>query len=430
VLWPLLFLPVPQSSFCVERLMDEASEKINMDPVAFRLKNCTRYGSRTVARDYYQIMYGRMEDEIEEGILGPDFDSFPECIRSVAEKANWKEKWKGWKTPMGVSGPKRRGIGIGIGVHCCMAQPVDSAIVRLNHDGTATVYSGAPEIGQGLKTAMAQVVAEVLGIKYEAVNVVLADTMVTPPSPGVFASRGILACAGTAYRAALDAKQKLFEAVAGRLEADAKDLDIGNGMVFVKSQPSKGIPITEAFQKAFLVVGSSTLQFPWKDERAGKYVLPLSAVATIAEVEVDTETGELNVLKITSAHDCGRVINPLIVQGQINMALTMGTGWVTTEDFIIDKSTGVMLNPNLLDYKILTMLDVPKMDDIEEIMVEVPDPWGPFGAKGMSETGMVAVAPAIANAVYNAIGVRIKGNHLTPDRILEALGKVEQKLSK
>jgi len=307
-----------------------------------------------------------------------------------------------------------------------MGQVVDSAIVKLEQDGTAAVYSGAPEMGQGLRTAMAQTVAEVLGIKYEDVRVVLADTGVTPPSVGVFASRGILACVGSAYRAAQDALQKLFEVVAPMLEAEAKDLEVGEGRIFVKSQPNKEIPIKKAFQDAYLIVGSSVLPYPWKDERTGETIVPLSAVATIAEVEVDVGTGELTVLGFTSAHDCGRVINPQIAKGQVHMALTMGTGWVTTEDFIIDKSTGVMLNPNLQDYKVMTMLDMPKMEDLREIFVEEPIPWGPFGAKGMAETGSVAVAPALANAVYNAIGMRIKGDHLTPNRILEALtlGKV------
>ena len=138
---------------------------------------------------------------------------------------------------------------------------------------------------------------------------------------------------------------------------------------------------------------------------------------------MDTETGELNVLKITSAHDCGRAVNPTILENQIDLSLTLANDWVRTENFVIDKSTGVVSNPNLLDYKIMTILDMPKMQDMQETFVEYPCAWGPFGAKGMSETAMSTGAPAIANAVYNAIGVRIRGAHLTPDKILEALGK-------
>ena len=149
----------------------------------------------------------------------------------------------------------------------------------------------------------------------------------------------------------------------------------------------------------------------------------MAVAAVIAEVEVDTDTGELNVISISTANDCGRAINPTIVENQIDLGIVMGNGWVRSENFVIDKSTGVLLNPNLLDYKLMTFLDIPKRADTHVSIVENPTSWGPYGAKGFSETAMVAVAPAIANAVYNAIGVRIRGDHLTPDRILEALGK-------
>jgi len=403
----------PQAGFCIERLMDEAAERTGMDPVEFRLRNCARYGNQGM--EAYSAIYG----PAEWGILGPDLDSFPECIRSVAEKAHWKEKWKGWRTPMEVRGPKRRGIGIAIGMHVCIGQAPDSATVKMNQDGSVDVYSSDPEIGQGLRTAMAQVVAEVLGIKYEAVNVVLADTSVTPYGPGVFASRGTVAGIGAAYRAAQDAKQKLLEIAAGRLRARPEDLGIKEQRICVKGCPDNGIPIAEVCLAGYQIIGNAVLPYPWIDNSTGKRIAPVSVAATIVEVEVDTETGEVNVLKITSAHDCGRAINPQIVENQIDMSLTMATGWVRSENFIIDKSTGRVLNPNLSDYKVTTILDMPKMADMQEIFVEFPCPWGAFGAKGMSETACTTVAPALANAVYNAIGVRIRGDHLTPDRILE-----------
>ncbi len=407
----------PQACFSVERLMDEAAEKIGMDPVEFRLKNCARYGDRGIT------VTSLMSGPVEWGVLGPDIDSFQKCIQKAADRAQWREKWKGWNTPMEVRGIKRRGIGIAIGMHTCLARPQDSAIVKMNEDGTCDVFSSDPEIGQGLMTAMAQVVAEVLGIEYGDVNVVLADTSVTPLGPGVFGSRGTLAGVGTAYRAAEDAKRKLFEIAAGRLGASPQDLETKGRKIYVRGRTERSISIREVCQAGSQIVGEAILPYPWIDERTGKKIVPVSVAATIAEVEVDTETGELNLLRITSAHDCGKALNPQIVENQIDMSLTMANGWVRSESFIIDKRTGVVLNPNLLDYKLMTMLDMPKMADMHEIFVEVPCPWGPFGAKGMSESGCTATAPALANAIYNAIGVRIKGDHLTPERILQALGR-------
>jgi xanthine dehydrogenase molybdenum-binding subunit len=406
----------PQACFCIERLMDEAAEKIGMDPVDLRLKNCVGYGARGMT------VRSVMDGPVEWGVLGPDIESFQECIRKVTERARWKEKWKGWNTPMEVTGTKKRGIGIAIGMHGCLAVPPDSAVVKMNQDGTCDVFSSDPEIGQGLMSAMAQVAAEVLGIEYEDVNVVLADTSVTPYGAGVFASRGTLAAAGTVYRAAEDAKRKLFEIAAGRLGASPQDLEAKGRQVYVKGHAERSISIVKLCRAGYQIVGEAILPYPWIDERTGKRIVPVSVAATICEVEVDTETGELNLLRITSAHDCGRALNPQIVENQIDMSLTMANGWVRSESFIIDKSTGVVLNPNLLDYKVMTMLDMPKIADMHEIFVEVPCPWGPFGAKGMSETACTTAAPALANAIYNATGVRIRGDHLTPERILEALG--------
>jgi CO/xanthine dehydrogenase Mo-binding subunit len=270
---------------------------------------------------------------------------------------------------------------------------------------------------------MAQIAAEVLGLRYEDVNVILADTSVTPWGPGVFGSRGIGAGANSVYLAAKDAKRQLFEMAAQRLGVKPDELEAKEQKIYVKKHPGKAIPIAELCFAGSQVTGNGMIPRNWIDERSGKVIAPVSVAATIAEVEVDTETGELEVLKITSAHDCGRVINPTIIENQIDLSITMGNGWVRSEDFIIDKSTGVMLNSNLLDYKVMTILDMPKGEDIQEIPVEIPAPWGPFGAKGMAETAATTQAPAIANAIYNAIGVRIRGDHLTPERILEALGK-------
>jgi len=418
----------PEAGFIVERAIDEAAEAIGMDPVEFRLKNCARYGSRSLSRrDVLGLSPDELElrpDWINWGIVGPDFDSLQECIKRAREKSEWKKKWKGWKTPVEVNGTKRRGIGIAIGMHMSAYRPY-SAIVKTNQDGSVTVMSMAAEIGQGIRTAMAQVVAETLGINYEDVGVLLADTAATPEGWGVIASGGTASAIPAAWHAAQDVRRQVFNIAAGRLGVKPDELEVEDGRIYVKDDPEKGISFREACLRGYQITGAYVNPNPddLKDEKTGKTINTYACVATVAEVEVDTQTGKLDVLRITSAHDCGRAINPQIVENQIDMGLVQSNSYARAEELIIDKETGVVLNPDLLDYKIMTILDMPKMDDMQEIIVEHPSAWGAFGSKGFSETGATSGAPAIANAVYNAIGVRIRGEHITPAAILEALEK-------
>ena len=419
----------PEMGFIVERAIDEAAEAIGMDPVEFRLKNCARYGSRSVSRrDVLGLSPDELElrpDWINWGIVGHDFDSLQECIKKVAEKSEWKKKWKGWKTPMAVNGTKRRGIGIAIGMHMSAYRPY-SAIVKTNQDGSVNVMSMAAEIGQGIRTAMAQVVAETLGIGYEDVEVLLADTTAAPEGWGVIASGGTSSAIPAAWHAAEEVRRQAFDIAAARLGVKPDQLEAKDRMIYVKNDPQKAISFREACSRGYQITGAHTLPSPdeLRDEKTGKTINVYSCVATIAEVEVDIETGRLDLLRIASAHDCGRAINPQIVENQILMGIIQSNGYARAEEYIIDKETGVVLNPDLLDYKLMTILDMPKMDDIKEIFVECPSAWGAFGSKGFSETGSTTGAPVIANAVYNAIGVRIRGEHITPAAILEALGKI------
>ncbi|MFC1861145.1 xanthine dehydrogenase family protein molybdopterin-binding subunit [Chloroflexota bacterium] len=410
----------PEAIYSIERLIDEVAEKVDIDPVKFRYKNCIRYGDK--AMEYEHVLNG----PIEWGIVGPDMDSFPELIQKCAEVAKWKEKWKGWRIPAAVTGPVRRGMGIAIGMHHTAFWPC-SAVIKMNQDGTANVLSGAVEMGQGYATAIAQVVAEALGIRYEDVNPVLADTTATPAARGNIASTGTSSAINAAKLAAEDVKRRLFELSAPRLNASVGELEARGRRIWIRGT-DKSIPIADICFTNWQITGTANNPpyYTIKDEKTGKVIHAFAAAVAIAEVEVDIETGKVVLTKVTSGHDTGRSINPVIVENQIDLGLTMANGWVCTEEYIIDPKTGIMVNPNLLDYKLITFLDMPAKDDFRRIIVEKPCAWGPFGAKGMSETSMTALAPAIANAVYNAIGVRIYDGFISAENILKAIEKAKQ----
>ncbi|MFC1946107.1 xanthine dehydrogenase family protein molybdopterin-binding subunit [Chloroflexota bacterium] len=409
----------PEANLCMERLIDEAAEAVGMDPTEFRQLNCVRYGDQ--AYDQNQLMMGQ---DPRRGIVGNDID-MGACIRQVAQDSAWKEKWQGWKTPVSVDASLRRGIGIATGMHHCSYTNY-AAMVRMNQDGTANVLSGAVEIGQGCATVMVQVVAETLGLEYGDISTTLADTAATPIGWGNTGSMGTSSAVTAVKHAADDARKKLLEIAAVELGVEPSALTMKDRKILVNAQPEKNISVAEACRKGFQIIGVGLNPHPdtIRDPKTGEVVMHYAAAGVVAEVEVDTSTGEIRLLKISSANDCGKAINPALVENQIDLGVIMGNGWIRTEDFVIDESTGVMLNPNLLDYKLMTFLDAPKRDEISKTILELPSAWGAYGAKGFSETAMVAVAPAIANAVYNAIGVRIRGDHCTPDRILSALGKM------
>jgi CO/xanthine dehydrogenase Mo-binding subunit len=302
---------------------------------------------------------------------------------------------------------------------------VYSAIVKMNQDGTANVLSSAVEMGQGVRTAMAQVVAETLGIGYEDVAVLLGDTAATPEGWGCVASGGTSSAIPAAWHAAKDARKKLFQIASERLQVSPDELETGERRIYVRERPETGISVAEACLFGYQVTGEACNPPADSiiDEQTGKVIKSYAATVCVAEVEVDTETGELDVLRLSAASGCGTPINPTIIENQIDMGVTMGNGYGRTEGILIDPNTGVVLNPNLMDYKLMTILDMPRMQDMNEIIFDNPSAWGAYGSKGFSEAGTTAPAPAIANAVYHAIGVRIREIPITPEKILQALGK-------
>lgn len=329
---------------------------------------------------------------------------------------------------------KNRGKGI-----ACMIYPIgftsypnpSASFVKVNQDGTAVVWTGATDVGQGSTTALAQIAAEELGLSYDAVTMVTADTERTPLDFGSVASRVTYIAGNAIKRAAGEAKQTLLEVAAEMLDVLGPDeLAVGGGLVYVKNFPERNVPISEVAREATMVKGRPPIgdgsynpKTTLLDRETG-HGKPYEAyvfATQIAEVEVDTETGEVEVLRIAAAHDCGKAINPLLVEGQIEGGVSMGLGFGLMEELVVE--SGIVRNPQFTDYILPTALDMP---EVEVSIVEEPFSIGPFGAKGVAEPSLIPTAPAIVNAIYDAVGVRIRDLPATPSKILAALKEKER----
>jgi CO/xanthine dehydrogenase Mo-binding subunit len=274
------------------------------------------------------------------------------------------------------------------------------------------------------------IAAEELGVELKDIKVIYSDTGVTPIDQGSYSSRVTLFTGNAVKSAASELKKIILDTAADRLEANIDDIEIKGGRVYVKGSPEKGIPFKEIVSyaqrsqrgKPLIATGSYTPPGgdPFED-RGDLFDTPASPTysfgAHFAEVEIDKETGELKIANFIATHDCGFQINPMAVEGQLEGAVIMGSGYALTEELHIDN--GIPLNPSFIGYKILTSTDMP--NNISPIVVETIEPNGPFGAKEASEGILNPTPGAIANAVYNAIGVRIKDLPITPEKILKGL---------
>jgi xanthine dehydrogenase molybdenum-binding subunit len=273
-------------------------------------------------------------------------------------------------------------------------------------------------MGTGSKTTLSQIVAEVLGLSYEDIDIILGDTFATPYDYGSCASRTLYIAGFASQQAAQDAKKKILQLAASKLGISPNRLEMKDKKVFIKEKPETYIAVSELL--------TSSITGYYYPERI-KTVAPLreatyvgGAVVHIAEVEVDTETGEVKVLRYVAAHDVGRAINPTIVENQICGAIVMGIGYALTEKLIYNEE-GTCVTPDYMDYKLCGIMDVP--EEIIPILVESGEPTGPFGGKGIGEHALNPVAGVIANAIYNAIGVRINQLPMTPEKIVARLAQ-------
>lgn len=402
---------IPQVSWAIESHLDVMAEKLGLDPVEVRLKNAVEEGSLSVTG---QVLHS----------VG-----LKETLRQAAEKIGWRK----------ASGPYR-GKGIAC-MHKSTVTPSSSAaFVKLNEDASVTLLCSAVEMGQGSSTILAQIASEELDIPVEKISMVRPDTDVTPYDMASVSSRSTFFVGNAVRRAAADAREQLLQIAAEILEANPQDLVIEAGKVMVRGVPEKAIPIAELpLGEAFYVGakgrgrgrpvlgrGSFTVEDVTPLDREtgqGKNPSAFWMYATqAAEVEVDPRSGRVKVLRISSAHDVGKSIHPVAIEGQIQGALVMGVGTALWEEMELEK--GRVKNPSFAEYKLPSALDAPEMIPI---IVEELHAQGPYGAKGLGEPALAPTAAAIANAIYAAVGVRVKDLPITPEKILEGLRKKENR---
>ncbi len=385
-----------ESHFPIESVMDELAHEIRWDPIEFRLKNRIHEGDDLCSAPNKIMSTVWLE----------------EAARAGAEKIGWQRRSA---SAASTKGSRKRGIGMAMVIHSCGSNPagISEAEVKIDDQGKISLFSGTADQGSEQQTTLRQMVAEVLGVALDDVGGANADTSTCPFDSGPFSSRTVYATGIAATRAAEEVKKKLLDQASVLLDAPISNLDIGKNSVWVRSYPSKRVDLGQLARLAGGSISGKGIHNA-KEDRLFAY----GFAAAFAEVEVDVETGEVKILRLVSSHDVGRAINPMIVEGQILGGAAQGLGYALTEGFYFDQRTGTALNQWFLDLHTPSTLDIP---DIEPVMVELGEPTHPFGAKGCSEISYVGVAPAVANAIYNATGARVTELPMTPDVILKAL---------
>ncbi|MBI4321584.1 MAG: xanthine dehydrogenase family protein molybdopterin-binding subunit [Chloroflexi bacterium] len=397
----------PQCSFAYESQLDTLAEKLGIDPLELRLKNATREGDTSVHGWQFQSC------------------GLEESIRKVAERSNWRER-HGKRTGS-------RGLGVACTIHegddrHAIGFAGSNAFVEIIEDGRAIVTTGEGDYGQGCRTVFAQIAAEVLGLPLEHIEVRFPDSDRSPYALGPWGSRITISGGNAVRMAAEDARRQLLEIAADALEAPTTDLDVDNGKIFVEGSPDRFVTVAEAANTALhrwgggLIMGkgteepSTTMMDPTKQSN------PCSAysfAAQVAEVEVDTKTGHVEVAKLYTCNDGGNVLNPLNAQGQVEGCALQGIGYGLVEDMKFNED-GQLMTPSFMSAGVPNAFDMPP---IEVHFANTYEPYGPFGAKGLAELGAPPAPAAIANAIHDAVGVRITDLPITPEKVLLALDR-------
>jgi CO/xanthine dehydrogenase Mo-binding subunit len=397
-----------QMQFALNSHIDMMAEMLQLDPVDIHKRNAI--GAGEVSVHGWKI-----------GSTG-----LTQCIDDAIEAIGWAVKRN--KPPL--PSVKRKGVGMAAAMHVSGNRTIgnwdgSTVVIKVNEDGRVVIHSSECDMGQGAMTVLSQVVAHELNIPLAHVYVAPPDTDVSPFCIGSLASRVTIVAGNAAILAARQAREKLFEVASGMLKVTADQLEIADGMIRVQAEHEKKITLAEAARQHIWRHGGDGLQVSatWDADTVmhdanyyGNVAPAYSFAAQAVEVEVDTETGQVTVIDSYVADDCGKAFNPQAIHGQTNGATAQAIGWTLYEQLQLEG--GRLMNGNFADYTMPTADSVPMF---RGGLVESNDPNGPYGAKGASETAILPGAPAIANAVYNAIGIRINDLPITPEKILLAL---------
>jgi len=405
-----------QATFAVEAHMDTLAEAVGMDPLAFRLHNAQQPGEVTPQGMIFRSCGLR------------------ECLETAARASGFAEKAESNRNARNLDSARastvRRGIGVASLLHVGGGAKIYRSdgcgtILKIDDYGHVTVMTGSTDIGQGSETVIAQLVAEELGLPVSSIAVINNDTEITPWDVGVHASRTTFIGGNSARLAAREARTKLLRVAGEHLECTPETLDLRQGHV-VRADNGEALLETGRLirslhfaRKSDVVMTTAYYEPPSVMQDAGFKgdVSASYAFGTqIVELDVDTATGVVRILRVTAAHDVGRVINALGIEGQVEGGVVMGIGYAISEHLVVED--GVIRNPGFRDYKLLTAPEIPRID---MYFVETQDPEGPVGAKGVGEAPAICTAAAIANALYNATGVRFLELPLTPERVLRGL---------
>jgi xanthine dehydrogenase molybdenum-binding subunit len=426
--------------------MDQLAERAGMDPWDFRMKN------------------SNTPDDITPMGLQITTCGLKECLQTVAERLQWKEKHGKKRSGEGT---KARGVGMASLFHVGGSGRVyrsdgTGIVMKLDDFGNVSVITGGVEMGQGFNAALTLTSAEALGVTPDRITVISGDTATCPWDVGTHASRGAFTSGNAAIMAAKKAREKIFQLAAEHFMprvhfnlrrrkkrdpdfelpdlnyeriCDPSEFDMRENIIFLLEEPDNPmlqLSLEEILREAhYKEQGTMIITEAFYDP-CNQMIDPKTCRGNMsstyifgtqgAEVEVDLETGKVKILQFVAAHDVGKVINPQTIKGQIYGGIVQGLGYALCEEYKTEK--GKNLNPNFLDYKILSARDIDFPIHVE--CIETNDLEGPFGAKGVGEPGLVPTAPAISNAVYDAIGIRMKDLPITPEKILAALKKGEE----
>jgi carbon-monoxide dehydrogenase large subunit len=401
----------PETVFAMDRIVDCLAREIRMDPAEIRRRNYIRpdelpYDFGMPYRDGNPLVY--------------DTGDFPDALEKALEAAGYRE-FRAEQSRLRARGV-HRGIGISGYVEGTAIGPYEGATVKLDLAGRVIVATGAINSGQGHETSFAQIAADALGVPLDWVTVTGGDTAGVPFGVGTFASRSAVTAGNSIADACREVRTKLARAAAVLLEAGPDDIEIEDGRVFVRGSPGSAVDIARVVQASIPTFAKPGVASPDFEASAYHHVptVTYASAVHVAQVEVDAATGRVTLLRYVVAHDCGRVINPIIVEGQVHGGVAQGVGGALFEEMVYDE-TGQLLTGSLMDYA------VPKADDlplIETVHLEFPSPRNPLGVKGLGEGGAISPPAAIANAIEDALapfGVRITETPVTAARIVALL---------